>query len=290
MSASQFFVSHEGNQMGPFPISTIVEMVKKSELTILDYLYDETKDDWVLLMEHPELARVLKDQKPASPPKSEARIESESTELADDSKTSPAFEQTIDKTQNSFNYFAIEWYILKGENKFGPFSYADIIRMLQQKVAYEFDFVWHAGLNTWQRIADLDAFKPEHISQIHQSALPEMTEVFFRRRHRRVRFGGTILIHDNKNVWRGTGVEISSGGAGVVMENASIVPGQILYLHFKPGDGVPPFNATCEVVSKQYVEGVADQKTPIRYGLKFTSISPVAQSLLQDYAKRNEVA
>lgn len=74
------------------------------------------------------------------------------------------------------------------------------------------------------------------------------------------------------------------------MENAMVVPGQTLYLHFKPGDGVPPFNATCEVVSKQYVEGVKDKKTPIRYGLKFTTISSSAQNVLQEYSKAHEVA
>lgn len=74
------------------------------------------------------------------------------------------------------------------------------------------------------------------------------------------------------------------------MENAMVVPGQTLYLHFKPGDGVPPFNAICEVVSKQYVEGVKEKNAPIRYGLKFTSISPTTQKFLQEFAKRSEAA
>ena len=74
------------------------------------------------------------------------------------------------------------------------------------------------------------------------------------------------------------------------MDNAMIVPGQTLYLHFKPCDGVPPFNAVCEVVSKQYVEGLKEKDAPIRYGLKFTSISANTQQLLHELAGQGKAA
>lgn len=289
MSSEGFYVSHNGNQIGPYSVKVIFEMVKKSELTILDYLYDPSKSDWVLLMEHPDLTLLLKDHKPASPPKPKGHASAISHQ-SDDGKTDPMFDEAMLGVKSKTTHQAIEWYVLKGDNKFGPFSYREVLKMLQEKVAFEFDFAWHPGLSTWVRIADLDEFKPAHISQIQSADMPDISEVFFRRRHRRVKFGGTVLIHDNKSVWKGTGVEISAGGAGVIMENAMIVPGQILYLHFKPGDEVPPFNATCEVVSKQFVEGVKDRNTPIRYGLRFTHISPSAQSLLQEFTNRTEVA
>lgn len=281
MSTSQYYVSREGKQLGPYPLNSIVEMVKKNELTMLDYLYDDKAGDWVLLMEHRELADQLKDHKPAKPPKAgEAAAPTPKTEVAANGK----------QPDGQPNHMVVEWYILKGENKFGPFSYTDVVKMLQNKVVFEFDFAWHPGMSTWVRVADLDPFKPDHIGKMKETLMPEISEVFFRRRHRRVRYGGTILVHDNKAVWKGKGVEISAGGAGVVMENSMVVPGQTLYLHFKPGDGVPPFNAICEVVSKQYVEGVKDKNAPIRYGLKFTSISPTTQKFLQEFAKRSEAA
>lgn len=71
-----------------------------------------------------------------------------------------------------------EWYILKGENKFGPFSYPDVLKMLQQKVVFEFDFAWHPGLSTWVRIADLDSFKPDNIGKMKETLMPEISEVF----------------------------------------------------------------------------------------------------------------
>lgn len=286
MSIQDYFVSHEGKQQGPFSIEIIVNKIKNSELTLVDYIFDQEKNDWVLMMEYPLLARQLQDNKPSAPPQSKNYPEPS----YDEGKTDPAIVHRFENSLTQPVFFSAEWYVLKGENKFGPFSYGEIIRMLQNKVVYEFDFAWHSGLSHWVRIAELEAFKPTQISKIKDSDMPEISEVFFRRRHRRVRFGGTILIHDNQNVWKGTGVEISAGGAGVVMENSMVVPGQVLYLHFKPGDGVPPFNATCEVVSKQYVEGVKDRKTPIRYGLKFTAISSSTQNMLSEFTKNHEVA
>lgn len=286
MATGQYFVNHEGHQMGPFSLDQIVTKVKSNELTVLDYLYDEQAGDWVLLMEYQELALKLKDHKPAAPPRP-APTETQKVEGHQQNVT-PITAAKHDDAASA--HMVAEWYVLKGENKFGPFAYTDMIRMLQQKVVFEFDFGWHAGMSTWKRVADIDAFSSHKIDQLRQTLMPEIEEVFFRRRHRRVSFGGTVLVHDNKTVWKGEGVEISAGGAGVVMENAMIVPGQSLYLHFKPCDGVPPFNAICEVVSKKYEDGVKERNAPIRYGLKFTSISENAQKFLQEYSKREQQA
>ena len=279
--AQKFYVSHDGQQIGPWDLTTIVDKVKSNELTLTDYLYDEQKSDWVLLLEYPSLADKLKNLKPASAPKPGAK--------PDENKQTTVQAPVTSKTASEAE-MVTEWFVLKGENKFGPFVLTDIVKMLQEKVIFEFDFAWHPGMSTWKRIADLDAFKADNIQKLKTTLMPEISEVFFRRRHRRIQYGATILVHDNNSVWKGQGVEISSGGAGVIMENSMIVPGQTLYLHFKPGDGVPPFNAVCEVVSKRFVDNVKEKNAPIRYGLKFKSINNETQKWLQDFTKRGDAA
>lgn len=276
---SQYHISHDGEQQGPFGLDEIVKKVKSSELSLMDFIFDGDQNDWVLLMEFPILADRLKDFKPKAPPK--VSIEDQ-----------PAPDQELDKikekvvaAQEKADHLITEWYVLKGENRFGPFAFTDVIKMLQQKVVFEFDFAWHPGLSTWKRIAEIQAFESQNIEQLKSTLMPEIEEVFYRRRHRRVDYSATVLVHDNEKVWKGQGVEISAGGAGVVMDNSMLVPGQKLHLHFKPCDGVPPFNAECEVVSKKYVEGVKDQVTPIRYGLKFLNINPQTQEVIQNYSK-----
>jgi hypothetical protein len=284
MSAKSFYVSHEGHQQGPLSLDEIVAKVKAGELTPLDYLFDDAKNDWVVFLEHSALAARIQEHKPKTPPKPSP------VPHAPSAHEQQLIAKKVKEVESSGAEvkpdMVAEWFVLKGENKFGPFAYADLIKMLQQKVVYEFDFVWHTGLSGWKRIAELSCFDNGHIKKLKDTSMPDISDIFFRRRHRRVAYNGTIIIHDNKSVWKGEGVEISSGGAGVVMENSMLVPGQTLYLHFKPGDGVPPFNAICEVVSKKFVEGVKDKTAPIRYGLKFTSISPSAQKFIQEFTKQ----
>jgi hypothetical protein len=250
------------------------------------YIFDVGKNDWVLFMEHELVATIAKKLKPKVPPlpakAKPTAIEvtnKEKIEAAPEKKSYRNLPQNLEALQNK------EWFALKGENKFGPYGYLDIVKMLQEGVLYEFDFVWYEGLEGWTRIADMPAFSNDNIKILRDTSMPEIAQVFFRRRHRRVKYGGTILVHDNKSVWKGQALEISEGGVGVVMDNALVVPGQELYLHFKPGDGVPPFNAVCEVVSKQYVLGIKNAKAPIKYGLKFKELNKESQEAIKNFSK-----
>lgn len=285
----RYHISHEGQQQGPFEIDEILQKVKSSELTLLDFIYDEEKSDWVLLMEFPPLAMKLKDFKPKAPP---AAAQTPRPPADEDRKE--LHKAVVSAKSHSphelAEHMVTEWYVLKGENKFGPFAFTDLVKMLQQKVVFEFDFAWHPGMATWKRVADLEAFDPKNIEKLKATLMPEIEEVFYRRRHRRVDYGATVLVHDNNQVWRGQGVEISAGGAGVIMENSNINPGQIIHLHFKPFDGVPPFNATCEVISKKAVEGVKDKVAPVRYGLRFKNLNEQTQKLLHTLEKISSAA
>lgn len=277
MSQKEFVVSKDGKQAGPFSIDTIVSMVQTQQLGVMDYIYDEEAADWLTIIEHKAIQKTIKEFKPkVAPQKNPGNFVSMAAALK--------------KKENSANRGVAEWYILKGENKFGPFAFHDVIKMLQQKLVFEFDFAWKQGMKSWVRIAELDSFDPTYIQQLQETLMPEISEVFFRRRHRRVYHNGTLIVHDNKSVWKGQAIEISAGGAGVVMENAMLVPGQKIYIHFKPCDELPPFNAIAEVVSKRFVEGVTDRKAPIRYGLKFTSISEDTQETIINYSNTRESA
>lgn len=172
------------------------------------------------------------------------------------------------------------WYMLRGENKYGPFSYLDLVKMLQEKKAFEYDFVWHSEMESWQRISEVADFHPDKIRALKDTPEVKQSEVFFRRRHARALYAASILIHNNKDVWPGRSLEVSPGGAGVVLDTDSIEIGMSLHLHFKAGDGVPPFNAACTVMSKAKV------KDGFRYGFKFTSVSQSVQKAIKKYTDK----
>lgn len=282
----KYYVSHENQQMGPYSVDEIVSYVGAGTLSPLDYIYDEKIADWVLFLEHADLSEQVKKLKPNAPPQAQKGQTQAGAPVSHKKVSKPSYQKPGVQSENLAAAFRHEWFVLRGENKFGPFAYPDVIKMLQQGAVYEFDFAWCEGMPGWERIAQLQDFSKEALQKLKESSMPELSEVFFRRRHRRIKYGGTILIHDNKKVWKGTGVEISEGGAGVIMENAMVLPGQELFLHFKPGDGVPPFNALCEVVSKQFVKNISDPKAPIKYGLKFKNINTDTQNLLKEFAAK----
>jgi hypothetical protein len=285
---NQFYVSHDNNNLGPWSLDEIVVRVQTQKLQVTDYLFVEEKQDWVLLMEYSPFAEKMKSQsKPKAPPKPGLPVNAP----AGQSKTVTPKMEEIAKTQNVkvTNEAGDEWFVLKWDNRYGPFAYVEVIKMLQEKTIYEFDYAWKKGLEGWVRIAEMNLFSPDQIKKLKDDGGGQFNEVFFRRRHMRTAYNGTMIIHDNKKVWKGKSVEISEGGAGIVMYNAMVVPGQKLYLHFKAGDNVPSFNAHVEVVSKKYVKGLKDPNAPITYGVKFLEINKGAQKAIEQYIDSKRV-
>lgn len=252
----KYLVSRQGHAAGPFAIDEIVDKVKAKELDMFDYIFDEAKDDWVLLMEFPAVAAKLKSNKPPRPNVS-------ATPNASSPVTAAATTETPAKTSEGE-----EWYVLKGENRFGPFTYLDVVKMLQQKVVFPFDLTWNAKLENWRRLIELKEFQTDTIRNLFSKS-PQTKEVFASRRFPRKPFGGRVIVHDNLTIWKGEGCEISKGGVSINMSNSLVVPGQHVFVHFRQDGNWPAFNAVCEVVSKKFV----NDHSPVQYGLRFLSLS-----------------
>ena len=255
-----YLVSQHGKELGPLTLDEIVAKVRDKELELFDYIFEDSKQDWVLLMEHSALSQKLKSNKPPRPPQS---VGTGTTSSLTTSKV------TIEGDAHGI----AEWFVLKGENKFGPFSYTDVVKMLQQKIVFPFDFIWHASMEQWKRVAEISDFTEENIRKLYSDKSTAKRDVFLERQFRRKKFEGRVIVHDNMSLWRGAGFEISKGGVGITMSNSLVVPGQQVYVHFNSHGEFPPFNAVCEVVSKKFV----NDTTPIQYGLRFLSLSQEVQ-------------
>jgi hypothetical protein len=267
---TRFKVSRQGQELGAFTLPEIVAKVRAKEVELFDYIFDESKADWVLLMEYPALAQELKSTKPPKPPTASV----EEAPKAKSTKTAPTPEPTIRMVPRS-EHDVTDWFILKGEHRFGPFEYSNIIQMLQQKIVFPFDWIWHAGLEGWHRVTELAEFQPE---TIRQQMGKKKNPIFTQRQFERQKVTGRVFVHDNITLWKGESFEISQGGIGVTLENHLITPGQTVTVHMKRTGKLPAFNALCEVVSKKFE---ADKSKPIEYGFKFLSISHDAQDELR---------
>lgn len=242
-----YYMSRNGQQEGPLSIETIKDKIKVSYFTSSDFIYDDVTHEWIYLS---------------------------------------VFEQTASLFFNGKNSNEVNlensWYILKGEEKFGPFAYLDLVRMLQEKSLEEYDYVWQEQMASWIRVSDCEDFSSEKLKAMMISPDTGESQVFFRRRFARAPYTSSLVIHNNLRIWKGESFQISAGGAGLVIENSKLAKGDEIYLHFKPGLKVPPFNSQCEIVA---VNEVKDENGIVRQqlGVRFLKVNYLIQKVINDY-------
>ena len=119
-----------------------------------------------------------------------------------------------------------------------------------------------------------------------ECVLIELAEVCFSSSNARAFYGCSLIVDYHRTVFKGRSMEIRPGGAGILIDNPNLQPGQNLFLHFQPGDGVPPFNAVCTVVSKQTVKDTKGALDSVKYGVKFTSISQSVRESIRQFTQK----
>lgn len=275
---SSYFIHHLGEQLGPWSKDQVQEKIQSKEIHITDYVFDEEHKEWVLICDSPVFAEYFRS---LSDKMSKNFFQGSTTEMSTESVSSV--------TEFTDTTTALPpWYILKNENKFGPYAYLDLVRMLQTKQLMEYDFIFQDGMDGWKTVAEISDFSEEKIRSLKDSGHLEIAEVFFRRRYLRTQYGASILIHDNKKVWKGQSLEISPGGAGFYVDgdDVSAKVGQNLFLHFKAGDGVPPFNAVCMVVNRTVKMGThPGEGAKTKFGVKFTNVSQNVQMAIKTFSE-----
>lgn len=250
----KYFVAKEGIQKGPWTLDEITQNIQSKVLSWNDYIYDEKVNVWLFLFEFPSLTEAF----------------------------NKSFKNPVQKNKTLTNFDTYKdrvWYILKSNENYGPFTAAEMIQMLQSRTLFEFDFIWRQDLSSWQRVSDVEDFKPERIKEIYNVSAQQDDDIkktFFRRRFPRVEYKCELLIHDHQRVFSAQSIEISAGGASFKLDNVNFEIDNEIYLHFKPGGDVPAFNATCKIVSKN----------GSKYGVSFTTISNTVKDQIVKYTKK----
>ena len=240
----RFFLARKGMQVGPYTVNEVLEKLHSAEHAWNDYIYEESREDWMLILEHPIFAGKYN--------------EGWARQTLSETATHPFHEK--------------KWLVLKEDKKFGPFSYLEVVQMLQERTLVEQDTLATTTHQEFKKVKEFEEFSSLKVKQLMSQGDRHVKEVFNRRRYPRAEFEGTLIVHDNKTVFRGQSFQISAGGAGLLIPSQALQPGQTLLLHFHPTHDVPAFNAVASVVSKFNSEENS-QFEPHRYGVKFTSLS-----------------
>ena len=316
-----FFVSQSEQSLGPWTLDEIAARMSRAELASTGFIYIEKSDEWIALMDCKELqvkiralqAQMQPQSRPKAPakapPKSASQGPTKESEILARSQTealikeaeaqvkavsgrpenealSSAFHGKQEKLEPVTALGGIggtpEWFVQKGPNRYGPFNVLGLVRALQEKSIFEFDLIWKNGMDSWVRIAEHEAFHPDRIRELREKTQGE-SGIFFRRQHPRFPLDGEVIVHDNRSVWLGKSFEGSVGGSGLIINNATLIPGQVVLLHFAETDGLPSYNALCEVVSKKFQDEVRNSEMPIAYGVRFIKVDAAAEPKIQQY-------
>ena len=279
-NSNQHHVSKNGQTLGPWTVEEIAQKLASGEIAITDFAWDDSSTQWVSLLEFAELKTHLQARKPAAPPKPSAKAPDVKVDVKASAKP------TVVGSSMSEDE-AIQWYVTRGQQKFGPFNYFGVVKALQDKSIFEFDYIWKEGMEGWVRLAEHEKFNAEAIRGL-LSTLEEKkahADVFAQRRHARLPIENDVLINDNQSVSPGRMVEGSVGGTGLIIKNSTLIPGQLIHVHFSSLDGLPAFNAIGEIVSKKYTRSARDSRAPIHYGVRFVKMDPAAEERVKNYFK-----
>ena len=249
----KFYVAQNGIQKGPWSLNEISQKLLSKELEWNDYIYDQKLEDWVLILEFSAL-----------------------TELFNKSFKNPIAEVKTPTTSDDKEAHRA-WYILKQNNNYGPFSKQEMVQMLQSKTLFEYDFIWKKNQDSWKRLSEIEEFSPQSIKAMYQVwSADKDGEIFYRRRHARADYQSSLIVHNRIKIYAAHSLEISAGGAGLKIEDAEFSLNNELFLHFRPSDQVPAFNAVCKIV----------MKSGIKYGVQFTHVSTAIKDVISKYTKK----
>lgn len=161
-----------------------------------------------------------------------------------------------------------EWHVLKGETQYGPYTYEEMIRMMQGKLVFGFDYVWSPHMEAWTPMADCEEFSADRLARLHEKNANQ--QVFNRREHERVFCKLPVLVNDQHTLWEGMVEQISEGGALILMKNPVLLPGDMVHVHFRSrNEKDTAFNCTAEILTKRLVKNRIQHDTGIHYAVKF---------------------
>ncbi len=271
----RYHVARGDTCVGQFAVEDILGRVKSGELDPFDHVYDEDQKDWVAIIVHPvfvmhkEFWQKYQNANVAKPVK---------------------FSHTKPKSVPELEDGKEAWFVLKGDHRFGPFEYLELVRLTQENNLKDWDYVWTKRLPKWTRISSLPEFHVETIEHLRESLSEHLggavNEVFFRRRFARAAFEGSILVHNNHKLYRGRSLEMSAGGLSLVLGIGDIKVTDTLHLHVKPSRETPAFNSACEVMARR-VLNAGDAKSPVVYGLKFIGLEERVKTEIDGWATRS---
>ncbi|MGZ3772626.1 MAG: PilZ domain-containing protein [Pseudobdellovibrionaceae bacterium] len=165
-----------------------------------------------------------------------------------------------------------QWYILRGEMKFGPYDYRSLISMLQAGELLDYNYVWAPHLENWTLVSELQEFSKDRLCLLLTTKDP-LASAFKTREWPRVNLATPIYAHNDNNFFDGHTVSVSEKGALVLLNDLLLLPGEKILLHFRNSEMNPQnFNVLCEIIRKNFSKQRLNVKSGLHYAVRFLSV------------------
>ncbi|MGZ3768086.1 MAG: PilZ domain-containing protein [Bdellovibrio sp.] len=165
-----------------------------------------------------------------------------------------------------------QWYILRGEMKYGPYDYRSLISMLQTGELLEYNYVWASHLENWTLVSDLQEFSKDRLCRLLETK-DQLSTAFKERKYPRADVVVQVYGHNDHNFFDGNTLSVSENGALVLLNDPLLLPGQKVLLHFRNNEmNAKSFNVLCEIIRKNFSKQRLNVKSGLHYAVRFLSV------------------
>jgi len=180
-----------------------------------------------------------------------------------------------------------QWYILRGEMKYGPYEYKSLITMIQKGQLYDYNYVWAAHMETWSLVGDIEEFSKDRLCRLIETK-DHLSGAFTDRKYPRVDMVTEVYAHNDHSFFDGHSLSLSENGALLLLNDPLLLPEQKILIHFrKSAITVEPFNALCEIVRKNFSKQRLNVKSGLHYAVRFLQVQDHGMAQLTNWTRNN---
>lgn len=178
-----------------------------------------------------------------------------------------------------------QWFILRGEMKYGPYDYRSLITMLQDGDLFDYNYVWASHLENWTLVGELQEFSKDRLCRLIETK-DHVAGAFKERKFPRVDLETPVYAHNDHNFFDGQTLSVSENGALVLLNDPLLLPGQKIMLNFRTSEVNPQsFNVLCEIVRKNYSKQRLNVKSGLHYAVRFLQVQDHGKTQLTNWTR-----
>lgn len=175
------------------------------------------------------------------------------------------------------------WYVLIGEQKYGPYDYKTVIQMIQSNQLMDFNYVWADHLEGWTPLYQLEEFSKDRFELLLQKE-SEYLSSFIKRKGERIEVKIPLIGHNTIRFFDGEIVSISQSGALCLLNSPLVQVGDQVKLHVKAsGQNEFPFNVECVIIRKNYSKQRLNSKSGLYYAVKFNEVQEMGATQIKKW-------